>query len=226
MAYQTGSTGFGVNLSLIEGEFTPTWDYVFDSESAQQLLGRVSLMAESRETMGAALRYLGHSSSTTSEGELAAASRLVEDSLGQISVFQATNARDLVNGDLALAHGRSGDFAREFSTLDDSSGFRFVVPLEGGTVWVESLAIPKAARDVCSAHAFINFLMSPENATALAEWSYYATPNQAAFRRLPPEIAEDPIIYPQEETLALLERLLYTGTFETRYNETFAATMP
>jgi spermidine/putrescine transport system substrate-binding protein len=55
------------------------------------------------------------------------------------------------------------------------------------------------------AMAFINFLNEPDNATRLAEYVFYATPNKEAEKRLPVEFRNNPTIYPPKDVVAKSE---------------------
>ena len=51
------------------------------------------------------------------------------------------------------------------------------------------------------AYKFLNFINEPENAAQMAEFVYYATPNQPAEKLLPDEFKSDINIYPPEAVL-------------------------
>ena len=63
---------------------------------------------------------------------------------------------------------------------DENEHVRVIVPAAGTLIWIDSMAIPRAAHTVTLAHQFINFLLEPEIAVQNAEAVYYATPNLAA----------------------------------------------
>ena len=85
---------------------------------------------------------------------------------------------------------------------------RFVIPKEGPLLWVDNLVIPKSARHVEEAHAFIDFVLRPEIAKAIAEDVGYTTPNLAARALLAKKVRDNRTAYPAD---ADLER----GEFQT-----------
>ena len=93
------------------------------------------------------------------------------------------------------------------------------MPDEGGTVWVDNMAVPTSAPHPCTAHAFINFLLGAENGAASTNWNFYASPNAAAEEFIDAEILEDPAIYPTEELNERLEFIEDTGDFEIEYTD-------
>ena len=75
--YQGGTTGLGVNLSVVGDDAAAAWGLVFDPAIASKYAGQITLLNDPRETLGAALKYLGYSLNTTDDGELAEAKDLV-----------------------------------------------------------------------------------------------------------------------------------------------------
>lgn len=227
VAYQWGTTGIGVNLDNVGEDFDESWGLIFDPEMASQFKGKISLLDDPRETMGAALKYLGYSLNTTNLDELAEARDLLAAAVDNVAAFDSDQFEDLlVGGEVDIAHGYSGDFFAAFdgASTDDYDAyehFYYFVPKEGGTRWVDNMAILADAPHPCTAHAFINFILDAENGAALTNFNFYASPNQAAEEFIDPEILEDPSIYPTPETLAKLEFIEDTGDFEINYQDYF-----
>ena len=71
----------------------------------------------------------------------------------------------------------------------------------GGTLWIDNLAIPKGARNVDSAYAFLDYLMEPGPAAKVVNGVHYAGANQAALPRIDATIRQNPSIYPPKEIL-------------------------
>src|SRR5690606_15981229 len=189
--YQWGTTGLGVNLSVLGTDFPRSWALVFDPELTASYPSGVSLLNDPRETIGAALIYLGYSLNETSEDALQEAADLIRAS--NVTTFDSDQYPDnLVNGEVPVSHGYSGNFFTTFAETENPDNWEYVIPEEGATLWVDNLAIPTAADHPCTAHTFINFLLDAENGAQLSEWTLYATPNAAAEELLDPEIREDP----------------------------------
>jgi spermidine/putrescine transport system substrate-binding protein len=103
--YQWGTTGLLYNRAEI-GEIT-SWDAIFDPEFE----GRIAMIDDVRETLGAALMSLGYSINSTDEAELEEAqSLLVEQKPLLRGYFDSTEITPLVeNGDILIGHVFSGD---------------------------------------------------------------------------------------------------------------------
>ena len=219
-AYQWGTTGLGVNMSVVGEDFEPSWALVFDPELTSTYGGGVSLLNDPRETMGAALKYLGYSLNSTSEEELQEAADLIAEAKANITAFDSDQYdENLVTGEVAVSHGYSGNFFTAFADTDDPDNWAYVIPEEGGTVWVDNMAVPAVAEHPCTAHTFINYLLDAETGAALTNWNYYASPNAAAEEFILEEILTDETIYPSDDLMNKLEIIRDTGDFEIQYND-------
>lgn len=221
--YQVGTTGLGVDTSVVGTDFPRSWALVFNPEVADAFSGQITLLNDPRETMGAALLYLGYSLNTTSADELAEATEVVAAARGRLAAFDTDSANDLlVDGETAIAHSYSGDLFGNFVETDDPSQYVYFVPEEGGVRWLDNMAIPADAGSPCTAHTFINWLLGAEQGAALANYTYYETPNTAAVDGLDEELQAfltDPSVVPGgPESLSTIED---TGDFEVNYSDAF-----
>ena len=227
--YQWGTTGIGFSYDVIDDTDGISWGIIFDPAQRGDYAGQISMLDDSREALGAALKYLGYSLNTTSQEELDAAAQLISDTTADLATFSSAGYEDLlVEGTTVVAHGWNGDF---FAAYDGAStdeydayeDFGYAVPNEGGVVWVDNMAIPTTAESPCTAHAFIDFILDAENGATLTNYNYYASPNTAAEEFIYPEILEDPAIYPPQELFddGSLEFLEDLGDFTTNYEDSF-----
>jgi spermidine/putrescine transport system substrate-binding protein len=193
MPYQWGTTGLAYREDLVDA--TPdSWG---DLDRAP-LRGRVTMLDDEREVLGALLRYRGHSVNSTSRGELL---RARDDALQFKSnlraYLSATVKGQLISGDIALAQLWSGDTRQ--ATLEDPR-VRYVVPREGSLLSTDYLTIPRRAPNRRAAHAFLNFVLRPDVAAAIAEQTGYGPTNGAAIR-----LMAHPVLPPDAPTMARLE---------------------
>ena len=217
VAYQWGTTGIGMTyevLDLLGGE--PTWAVLFDPDTAALVPGSISMLDDAPETVSAALKYLGYSIEEVindrNEDAVREAGELLRATNDRLLKYDSvTFGDDLVNGEVDVAHGWSGGFALSIFEADAYETHVYTIPKEGGVRWVDTMAIPHNADNVCSAHAMINFLTDAENGAALTNWTYYGSPNAAATPFILDEILEDPGIYPPPEVAARLELIPHAG---------------
>ena len=128
----------------------------------------------------------------------------------------------LTTGETVIAHGYSGDMFTQFLETDDPSRYVYFVPEEGGTRWIDNMAIPHDAPNPCTAHTFINWLLDGGNGAALSNYNYYSTPNEAALDGLDEDLLDfvnDPAVIPGG--VGSLEEIQDTGDFEIKYTDAF-----
>jgi spermidine/putrescine transport system substrate-binding protein len=187
--YQWGTTGIGVRTDRVEGDPArlATWGVFFDPDAPPY---RFALLDDPRETIGAALLYLGHSVNSTDESELAAAEALVARARDRAVAFTpATTGRDLlVAGEVDLAHNHSGDVA---VAREERGDVVYLLPREGAVIWADNMVIPAGSAGSYTAHVFMNFLLDPENGARLTNEIRYLSPNEGAWPHLDPELREE-----------------------------------
>ncbi|MXZ52054.1 MAG: spermidine/putrescine ABC transporter substrate-binding protein [Acidimicrobiaceae bacterium] len=217
VAYQWGTTGIGMSyevLELLGGE--STWAVIFDPATAALVPGSISMLDDAPETVSAALKYLGYSIedviNNRNEDAVREAGELLRATNERLLKYDSvTFGDDLVNGEVDVAHGWSGGFFLSFFEADAYETHVYTIPAEGGVRWVDNMAIPHNADNICSAHAMINFLTDAENGAQLTNWTYYGSPNAASTPFILDEILEDPGIYPPPEVDARLEFIPHAG---------------
>ena len=219
MPYQYGTTGLGVNTAEVK-DFPRSWALVFDPEIADQYKGRISLLDDPRETMGAALKYLGYGLNETSDEALQEAADLLTETTQRLAAYTSDQYTDfLVSGETVIGHGYSGTFVFAFSEADNPDKYEYFVPEEGGTVWTDNIAVLADSEHPCSAQTFINFLLDGDNGAQLSNWTYYESPNAAARPAIDDVVTELGDIPPEvEEKLEFIED---QGDDEIKYTDFF-----
>jgi spermidine/putrescine-binding protein len=192
--YLWGTTGLAYNKARVSPA-PDSWTALWDPRWA----GRVTILDDAREAFEAARRALGEGAGPlTREGIARAAARLRE--LRPLAFESAPKDR-LIRGEAWLAQAFNGDALQAASAPERAADIGYVVPREGGTLWVDNLCIPKGAPNPGLAHRFIDYLLRPEVAAAISKAVRFATPNAEAQKLLPRELLEDPLVYPREEDL-------------------------
>lgn len=220
--YQWGTTGLGVDLSVTGEDVPRSWGLVFDADLAAQygLEGNMTLLNDPREVLGAALKYLGYSLNSTDPAELDEAKALVAGASDRVAAFDSDQYDELLtSGETAMGHGFSGNMLVSIGEAENPDQYTYFVPDEGGTRWVDNMAVVVDAPHPCTAHTFIDFLLDAENGAALTNWNSYASPNAAAEEFIDPEILSDPIVYPTDQSQ--LEFIADTGEYETNFSDAF-----
>ena len=219
VAYQYGTTGLGVNLEAVGEDFVESWALIFDPEITQHFAGGVSVLDDPRETMGAALEYLGYSLNDTDMSHLEEATQLIQDAKAHIATFDSDQySENLALGEVAVAHGYSGNMIVDIGSADNPENFVYILPEEGATLWIDNMAIPTTSAAPCTAHAFIDFLLDAENGAQLTNWNYYGSPNEAAT----PFIEQEVVDFYADTADANLEVIEDQGDYEINYTDKLA----
>lgn len=196
--YFWGTLGIVYNDTMVENA-PEHWSDLWNSEYANNIM----LVDGAREVMGVGLEALGYSLNTKSLSELNAASQKLDDLTPNIKAIVGDEMKGyMINGDAAIGVTFSGEASE---MLDSNKHLHYVVPSEGSNLWFDNLVIPKTAKHIDEAYAFINFMLRPENAAKNAEYIGYSTPNDAAKELLPDDVKNDQAFYPSEETIENLE---------------------
>lgn len=217
--YFWGTTGIGFNWNDWE-EAPSSWEYLFNPENAAEFEGRISLLDDMREVLGAALISLGYSPNSTNEAELQEAKEVVLAIKPYVAAFDSDTYEDnLVTGDVALVLGWSGDV---FTAQVEDENIDYVIPEEGAVKWTDNLCITAdAAADpqrLEMAYQWIDFLNRPEIAGMNTNFVWYASPNAAAEEFIDPEILGYEAVYPPEEVFTKLQFLENVGEATELYS--------
>lgn len=218
--YQWGTTGIAYRAGheFLEENPPTSWAYLFDPELlAQYSDGGINVLNDQRELLAAALFYLGYSPNTTERAELEEARDLILEAKPFWKTFNSEDYDDslLVPDEVVLSQAWSGDAAAAYwNTYDEETedgNWYYAIPEEGAVKWMDNICIPASSERYDTALHFVNYLLDAEVGAAITNYTYYASPNEAAREFVLPEILEDPGIYPSAEVQANLEWLTDLG---------------
>ncbi len=211
LPYLLGLTGIAYNSSSFP-DGIDSWAALFDPTLAAAVQGKFSMLEDERETPGAALKYLGQSLNTIDPALLQQAQDLLIAQKPFLAAYNSADVnRKLASGEYVIAHAWSGMAMQARNGLgDEFSGnpeINFIIPKEGGTIWMDNLVILADSPNAYTAHVFINYLLRPEIAAQNAGYVGYITPNRDAIPLLP-QVVQD--LYaagfaPNETMMARLE---------------------
>jgi spermidine/putrescine transport system substrate-binding protein len=200
-AYQWGTTGIAYRSDRVE---TPdSWAVLFDPEVTDEPF---ALLDDMRPMIGVALLYLGYDYNSEDPDELAEARDLLVDAKHRsLGFYGGPGGRNLlIQGEASYAVVYSGDALGAFA---DDERIAYAIPREGAEVWVDVMAVLANAPDAELANEFVNFMLRPDIGAQLTNYVYFASPNEAALPYIDEELAGDPIVFPDEETMG---RLVFT----------------
>jgi spermidine/putrescine-binding protein len=213
LPYVWGTTGYGYDR-IRAGRLEDSWAPLFDPKNRGQIL----MLDDMRECFAVALKYLGHSLNSTDPAVLKQAADLLKKQKALVKTYNSGDYENiLAAGDVWFAHGYNGQLAKVAAS--DPRRFGYVLPKEGATLWMDSVCIPRRARNVDSIYAFLDYLLEPEVNARIVNGISYASANVPARRFIRPEILNDPAIYPSEQALAKCEFLEDIGDATTILDE-------
>jgi spermidine/putrescine transport system substrate-binding protein len=208
--YMLSNTGIAFLASKVPGA-EPSWS-LFDRP---EVAGRCTVLNDMREAIGAALKSLGYSLNTTSDAELAAAKDVVLRWKKSIAKFENEQYKGgIASGEFFLVHAYNGDILQ---VMPENEDIRFVVPREGTSMSSDDFVIPKGAKALQLAHAWIQFFHDPQVAAENSEYVQYLCPNLAAYPLLSAEFMSNPAIFMDTDTRAKSEVIRDLGPDNAKY---------
>jgi len=202
MPYLWGTTGFGWNSAKVAD--MKSWADIFEPAKVQRYSKTVTMLDDMRETIGAAMKYLGYSLNDLDEGHLNEAKQVLLAQKPYLAKY--TGALEYIpglsGGRFMISHAYSGD---AFVAQADNPDIRYTIPEQGCTLWVDNMTVLKDAPHPIAAHAWINYILDPTVMAIISNVRYYANPNKDSVPFLNTDVAEDPAIYPPEDVYKKLE---------------------
>jgi spermidine/putrescine transport system substrate-binding protein len=209
-----GTTGLIYNTKKLQ-KAPEDWGYLWENQ--QQLSKRMTLLSDVREVMGAVLKMLGYSYNSRNYQEVKQAYEKLMELKPHVASFTSDSWRpQVLSGDVWLAMAYSSD---SNEAIKENKDLQYVIPKSGSSLWTDTLVIPKNAPNVNAAYAWINFLLRPEVSAEICKRLSFATTNQAAYKLLPTELKENPMLFPSESAIKLCESVASVGQLTAVYDK-------
>ena len=214
--YMWGTVGIGYNVKKAEqilgGAKIDSWDIVFKPENISKFKScGIHMLDSADDILPAALKYLGLDPNSSKQEDLEKAAALVSKIRPNVRKFHSSEYLNaLASGEICLVVGFSGDIKQAQNRAAEAKRgveVGYAIPKEGAQLWFDNLAIPKDARHVAEAHAFIDYMLKPEVAAKNSNAIGYPNGNLASQKFLDKAVLEDTSIYPPR---AVMENL-YTN---------------
>ncbi|MBI3667235.1 MAG: spermidine/putrescine ABC transporter substrate-binding protein, partial [Acidobacteria bacterium] len=167
------------------------------------LMGKITMLDDPAEVLGACLKKLGYSLNSVDEHELDAARA---EAIRQKPLLRAyINAEvkpQLIAGDVWAAQLWNGD---AYQAIAENAELKFCFPAEGCALYLDSAVILRRAPDKEAAYRWIDFLLRPDVGASIARATLFATPNAKARQLLEAGLRQSPDLYPPPQRLAKSE---------------------
>ena len=203
--YLWGTVGILYNKKMVD-EPVDSWGILWDKKYEDSILMQDSV----RDAFAVALKYIGYSLNSTDLDELEAAKNLLIEQKPLVQAYVIDQVRDkMIGGEAALGVIYSGE---ALYCQQENPDLDYVIPKEGTNIWIDSWVIPKNAKNVENAEAFINFLCRPDIAKMNFDYITYSIPNTAGRDLIEDEsLRNSPIAFPDDSKLENCETFQFLG---------------
>lgn len=188
-----GTTGVMVNTNVYKGDIN-TVNVILDPP--EELKGKINVVPSMHDVIDMAIHAVGGEPCTTDKDILKAA----RDKLMAAKPFWASidyaSFEKFVNEDLNASVFWSGAANR---IREQNPHFAYGYPVEGYSLWQDNVAILADAKNVDNAKLFLNFIMDPENAAMISNYTRYGNGVAGSDKFMDPALATAPeMVIPEE----------------------------
>ena len=200
LPWQSGMTGIASNLKLTKKPVTSIDQLLEDPK----LKGKVTLLTEMADAMSLVMLANGDDPTKVDDASFDPAYKRIEKAVKNDQIRQFTGndyTGPLSKGDLHAAMSWSGDVVQ---LTADNPNLEWHLADSGGDIWTDNMLIPTGG-DVYTASTFMNFVYDPKIAAQIAAYVNYVSPVKGAkaeLAKIDPKLANNPLIFPDEETLS------------------------
>ena len=232
-----GYVTIGINVNKVKDALGDmpmpdnAWSLVFDPKYAAKFKKcGISVLDSASEVVPAALLYAGKNPYSKDPADYAAATEVLKAVRPFVTRFSSSGyIEEMASGATCVVMGFSGDINIAASRAAAAKTknpvvIQALVPKAGATLFFDSMAIPKDAKNVENAHLFINYILRPEVHASLTNKVFYANPNAASLKFVKKDVADNKSIFLDAaalqtmvapDTLPQAVRKVQTRTFTT-----------
>lgn len=208
-----GMNTFAINIDKVKAALGDLplpdneWALVFDPVYTTKLKScGISYMDSPIEMLPLALHYMGIDPNSQHKNDIDMAANTIKANRHNILRYSSSGyIDDLARGDICLAVGFGGDLNIAKRRRAESTGkhdITVMVPKEGVSLWIDTLAIPSDAVNLRNAYHYLNWILTPAIAAQNADAVTYAPASLPAKALMNPQYSTDPSIFPPDSVLA------------------------
>lgn len=187
----------GIIYAPEAGDPVVSWSDFFD-RAADDLAGRTLIVDHQISTIGSAAVAMGYDLNTTDEAELAEIEAMLVELKPSLWAISSDVQPPLRNGDTWASMAWTGDGVQ---VVRDNPDYVYVIPEDGGELWVDNWTVAADAPHREAAYAFLEFILRPEKSAADTEFILFPHANPAVLDLLSEEVAGNAVIYPDQEAI-------------------------
>ena len=210
--YMLGYTCVAYNKDKV-GKLPESWDVFSNAKYA----GKMTMLNDHRETIGAALFFLGKSMNDTNDADLAKAKEILLKWKKNLAKFDNELYKvGIQSGEFLIVQGYSGDL---FQVLAESPNLAYMCPKEGISMSCDDWVIPASAKNKELAYKFIDFVCEPKNAAKNMEFTCYSAPIPEARKYVSEENKNHPGMFIPDDLYRRGELIRDLGADNAKFNE-------
>lgn len=177
--------------------------------------GYVTAHKGGRDLITMTLQKLGYDIHDYSESELEEAKSSLKELDSNILAYSSEPAAMLINGEAWVSQIYSDQAA---IAMAENPDIEYIIPEEGGILWMDNFAIPKNAKNKYTAEVFINYMLRPEVSKLLTDEIPSSSPNRAAIELMSEEERNNKASYPEIPKTAVFYQYLDSKTISAMEN--------
>lgn len=208
-----GYNTLGINVDKVKKALGNTpipenaWDLLFKPEYASKLKScGITIFDSASEVFVVALHYLGKKIDKVTPEDMQEAYELLIKIRPFIRKFQSSGYIDeIAAGKLCAVMGYSGDFGIAQNRAKDQKNkvnIEIMIPSIGGTLFIDTMAIPVDAPRPDLAYKWINYILEPEVHASLTNAVFFANPNKEAVKFVDENTRNNPAIFLSADNMA------------------------
>lgn len=210
--YVWGTTGLAYNKTCVDAPIT-SWKALFD----EKYKGRIYMLDNMLAAYIAGLQVNGFDANTTDPAEIEKATETLIAQKPLLAGYNSTNFADLVSsGEACVVESWSSSVLQ---AIEDNPDVVYVLPEEGGTMWIDGYAILTDAPNPDAAYKFLSYILRPEVAAKTTSLTKTATVVTDSKALLPEALATNSAVFPDEKTIANADFILDLGDAMKLYQD-------
>lgn len=212
LPFAISATGIAYRKDKVKN-FDPSWMQF----ARIDLKGRMTMLNDYREVIGAALQVLGFSINTTNPQEIDQAVSLCLTWKHNLAKFENEQYKNgIASGEYVISQAFSGD---TLQVMAENKNVGFQYAKEGTAVAMDFVAIPLNAPNLDLAYAFLNYLLEPTVAAKNIAFTHFLFPNKEAYALLSDDLRNSPVLFPPQTVLDKSETVHDLGNANRLYIE-------
>ena len=210
--YVWGTTGLAYNKTCVDAPIT-SWKALFD----EKYKGRIYMLDNMLAAYIAGLQVNGFDANTTDPAEIEKATETLIAQKPLLAGYNSTNFADLVSsGEACVVESWSSSVLQ---AIEDNPDVVYVLPEEGGTMWIDGYSILTDAPNPDAAYKFLSYILRPEVAAKTTSLTKTATVVPESKALLPEALAMNSAVFPDEKTIANADFILDLGDAMKLYQD-------